>query len=60
MFSQNIRSIAYTPCVFKTLNIIQIYLEHLANIRIYLHVYFVMKMNTNIYLSTKIFEYLNI
>ena len=60
MFSQNFRSIATTPGLFKTLSIIRIYSKHWANIRIYSNVYFVMKTNTNIDSSTKIFEYSNI
>ena len=60
MFSQNFRSIAHTPGLFKTLSIIRIYSKPWANIWIYSNVYFVMKTNTNIYLSTKISEYSNI
>ena len=60
MFSQNLRSKAHTPGLFKTLSIIRIYSKHWANIRIYSNLYFVMKTNTNIYLSTKILEYSNI
>ena len=60
MFSQNVRSIAHTPGLFKTLSIIRIYSKHWANIQIYSNVCFVMKTNTNIYSSTKIFEYSNI
>ena len=46
--------------MFKTVNIIQIYLEHFANKQIYLRGYIVMKRNRNIYLSTNILEYSNI
>ena len=60
MFSQNVRSIAYTQGLFKTLNIIHIYLEHWANIQIYSKVY-IFKKNINEYLfehqSIRIFEY---